>query len=265
MMRALWTAASGMKAQQLNLDTISNNLANVSTVGFKKQRIEFKDLMYEKLRTTDFNEGEGKPVNLEVGHGVMPSATVRSFTSGSFEQTNNELDVAIDGDGFFVVRDENDNLLFTKDGTFKLSVDDGEARITTSDGYFLQSDAGDVELGEDVAEITIDANGSIYVKRSDSDEVEDLGDQLMIVKFPNPAGLENIGKNLFKETTASGEYVESFEGDGGEILQGFLETSNVQVVEEMIKLITAQRAYEINSKSIQTSDEMLQMANNLRR
>ncbi|SHK11786.1 flagellar basal-body rod protein FlgG [Caminicella sporogenes DSM 14501] len=263
-MRALWTAASGMKAQQLNIDTISNNLANVNTTGYKKQRVEFKDLLYEQLRNDNFNEGEGKPVNLEVGHGVMPSAIVKTFTQGSFEETNNELDLAIKGEGFFVVRDENDNLYFTKDGSFKLSIEDGEARLTTSDGYFVQGDIGDIELGSDIEEITISKDGVINVKRSDSDEPEEIG-TLMIVKFPNPEGLESIGNNLFKQTVASGEYVESFEGDAGEVLQGFLETSNVQVVEEMIKLITAQRAYEINSKSIQTSDEMLQTANNLKR
>jgi len=263
-MRALWTAASGMKAQQLNIDTISNNLSNVNTTGYKKQRIEFKDLLYEQLRRTDFNEGEGKPVNLEVGHGVMPAATVRSYTTGSFEQTNNNLDLAINGDGFFVVRDNNDNLSFTKDGSFKLSIEDGEARMTTSDGYYVQSDIGDVELGADIADIFVTADGLVSVRRSDSDEIEEIG-TLMVVKFPNPAGLESMGKNLLKETSASGEYVESFAGDAGEILQGFLETSNVQIVEEMIKMITAQRAYEINSKSIQTADEMLQMANNLRR
>lgn len=263
-MRALWTAASGMKAQQLNIDTISNNLSNVNTTGFKKHRIEFKDLMYEKLRTTDFDEGEGKPVNLEVGHGVMPAATVRSFTQGSFEQTNNDLDFAINGDGFFVVRDNNDNLFYTKDGSFKLSIEDGEARLATADGYYVQADTGDVELGSDFSEIFVSSDGVVSVKSTDTAEIEEIA-TLNLVRFPNPAGLESMGKNLFKETTASGESVESFEGDAGEVLQGFLETSNVQVVEEMIKLITAQRAYEINSKSIQTADEMLQMANNLRR
>lgn len=263
-MRALWTAASGMKSQQLNIDTISNNLANVNTTGYKKQRVEFKDLLYAQLRRTDLNNGEGKPVNLEVGHGVMPSATVRSFRNGSFEQSNNDLDLAIDGEGFFVVRDSNDNLFFTRDGSFKLSVEDGEARLTTSDGYYLQGDIGDMDLGDEIEDINISANGMVNVKRASDDEADEIG-QIMMVKFPNPAGLESIGKNLFKETVASGEYVEAFEGEAGEVLQGFLETSNVQIVEEMIKMITAQRAYEINSKSIQTSDEMLQMANNLRR
>lgn len=263
-MRALWTAASGMKAQQLNIDTISNNLANVNTTGFKKHRVEFKDLLYEQLRRTDFSEGQGKPVNLEVGHGVMPSATVRSFTPGSFEQTHNDLDLAIDGDGFFVVRDQRDNLYFTRDGSFKLSIEDGEARLVTSDGYFVQGDIGDVELGQNIADIFVTPDGVISVQRVDTGEIEEIG-SLMLVKFPNPAGLESAGKNLYKETAASGEYIEAFEGDAGEILQGFLETSNVQIVEEMIKMITAQRAYEINSKSIQTADDMLQMANNLRR
>ncbi len=263
-MRALWTAASGMKAQQLNIDTISNNLSNVNTTGFKKHRVEFKDLMYEQLRKTDFNDGEGKPVNLEVGHGVMPTATVRSFSQGSFEQTNNDLDLAIDGQGFFVVRDAEDNLFFTKDGSFKLSIEDDEASLTTSDGYYVQSDIGDMELGSDIADIFVSPEGVVSVQRTGEDEIEEIGN-LMLVRFPNPAGLESIGKNLYGQTTASGEYAEAFEGDAGEVLQGFLETSNVQIVEEMIKMITAQRAYEINSKSIQTSDEMLQMANNLRR
>ena len=263
-MRALWTAASGMKTQQLNIDTISNNIANVNTTGYKKQRLEFKDLLYEKLRSSDFNEGEGKPVNLEVGHGVMAAASTKSFGQGSFEQTNNNLDVAINGDGFFVLRDNNDNISYTKDGSFKLSIEDGEARITTSDGYFLQADSGDVELGTDIAEIFINEDGMVSVRRSNDDAIEEIG-KLLLVRFPNPAGLDSLGKNMYEETVASGEAVESYEGDAGEILQGFLETSNVQIVEEMIKMITAQRSYEINSKSIQTADEMLQMANNLKR
>ncbi len=260
-MRALWTAASGMKAQQLNVDTISNNLANVNTVGYKKQRVEFKDLFYETLNKSN----ESRPVNLEVGHGVMPMATMRSFERGSFEQTNNDLDFAIEGDGFFVVRDENDNWSYTKDGTFKISVDDGgAAMLVTSDGYFVQSDVGDIELGDDVKEITVNQFGMINVTRQGEEEPEEIG-QLMLVRFANAAGLDGLGKNLYKSTLASGEPIEAFEGDAGNIMQGFLESSNVQVVEEMVKLITAQRAYEINSKSIQTADQMLEQANNLRR
>ncbi|WP_129599746.1 flagellar basal-body rod protein FlgG [Anaerophilus nitritogenes] len=263
-MRALWTAASGMKAQQLNVDTISNNLANVNTVGFKKQRVEFQDLLYEQLSSKNIQDGEGRPVNLEIGHGVMPIATLRSFTKGNLEQTNSPLDLAIDGNGFFTVRDENDNLFYTRDGSFKLSVEDNEARVVTSEGYFVQCDAGDIELGEDVKDISISPNGLITVKREGEDEWEEIG-QINLAKFANPSGLEAIGGNLYKQTNASGEAVEAEEGEGGNIKQGFLETSNVQVVEEMVKLITAQRAYEINSKSIQTADQMLEQANNLRR
>ncbi|MFZ5968909.1 MAG: flagellar basal-body rod protein FlgG [Bacillota bacterium] len=263
-MRALWTAASGMKAQQLNVDTISNNLANVNTTGYKKQRVEFKDLLYETLSRNTLSEGQGKPVNLEVGHGVMPMATLRSFTAGNLEQTNNDLDFAIDGDGFFVVRDENDNLFYTRDGSFKLSVDDGAVNLVTSDGYFVQSEGGDIDFGDDVKEISVAENGAILVKREGEEEYEEL-DVLTLVRFANPAGLESLGNNLYKQTAASGEAIEAEDGDAGRILQNFLETSNVQVVEEMVKLITAQRAYEINSKSIQTADQMLEQANNLRR
>ena len=264
-MRALWTAASGMKAQQLNVDTISNNLANVNTVGYKKQRVEFKDLFYETLNNSNLNNGQGRPVNLEIGHGVMPMATLRSFGRGSFEQTYNDLDFAIDGDGFFVVRDENDNLFYTKDGTFKLSIDEsGESKLVTSDGYYVQSDGGDIELGEDVQEIKVKEDGMIYVLRQGEDESEEIG-QLMLVRFANPSGLNAVGLNMYRNTVASGEAVEAFEGDAGKVMQEFLELSNVQVVEEMVKLITAQRAYEINSKSIQTVDQMLEQANNLKR
>ncbi|MCT4593944.1 MAG: flagellar basal-body rod protein FlgG [Anaeromicrobium sp.] len=263
-MRSLWTAASGMKAQQLNIDTISNNLANVGTTGYKKQRTEFKDLFYEKLSKSNADESGGKPVNLEVGHGVMPIATARSFAKGNLEQTNNELDVAIDGDGFFEVRDANDNLFYTRDGSFKISVTDGEARLVTSDGYFVQSDGGDIELGEDFESINVSGSGTISVKRKGEDDAEELG-LLKIVTFANRQGLEAKGSNLYGISAVSGEPVEAEEGEGGNIKQGFIETSNVQIVEEMVKMIMAQRAYEINSKSIQTADQMLEQANNLRR
>jgi flagellar basal-body rod protein FlgG len=263
-MRALWTAASGMKAQQLNVDTISNNLANVNTTAYKKQRVEFKDLFYENLSKNNLDQGQGKPVNLEIGHGVMPMSTLRSFLQGNFEQTNNDLDLAIEGDGFFTVRDATDQEFYTKDGSFKLSVEDGETKLVTSEGYFVQADTGEIELGSDVEEISVTEDGILLVKRKGEEEREEIG-QLTIVRFANAAGLEAIGKNLYQATPASGEAIESFEGDGGKILQGFLETSNVQIVDEMVKLITAQRAYEINSKSIQTADQMLEQANNLRR
>lgn len=264
MMRALWTASSGMLAQQLNVDTISNNLANVNTTAYKKERAEFKDLLYESIYKGEVVDGQGKPVNLQVGHGVRPSAVVKNFSQGSMQQTGNPLDLAIDGEGFFVVRDQNDRLFYTRDGSFKLSIDGEEACIVTADGYFLQVEGGDAELGAEVKEIIVDQNGFLRIRRND-DTLEDIG-YIDVVRFPNPEGLESAGHNLYRVTSASGEPIEAEEpGMNGQILQGFLEASNVLVVEEMVKLITAQRAYEINSKSIQTADEMLQMANNLRR
>lgn len=263
-MRALFSAASGMKSQQLYIDTISNNLANVNTTGYKLQRMEFKDLMYEKLRPNDFSDGVGRPVNLEVGHGVTASAMVRSFSAGSLEQTNNDLDVAITGEGFFVVRDENDNEFYTKNGAFKLSVEGENTKLVNADGKFLQGDGGDIDLGANVKSVVFSKAGMVTVARGDAEEPEEI-DVMRIVRFPNSAGLESIGGNLYKASAASGEAVENADGTNAELTQGFLETSNVQVVDEMIKLITAQRAYEINSKTIQTADSMLEMANNLKR
>jgi flagellar basal-body rod protein FlgG len=264
MMRALWTASSGMLAQQLNVDTISNNLANVNTTGYKKERAEFKDLLYESIFKAQVVDGQGRPVNLQVGHGVRPAAIVKNFSGGNIQQTGNPLDLAIDGEGFFVVRDQNDNLFYTRDGSFKLSIDGEEATVVTSDGYFLQVEGADAELGAEIKEINVDENGMLTVRRND-DTLDEIG-FIDLVRFPNPAGLESMGRNLYKVTSASGEPVEAEEpGINGQVMQGYLESSNVQVVEEMVKLITAQRAYEINSKSIQTADEMLQMANNLRR
>lgn len=263
-MRALYSAASGMKSQQLNIDTISNNLANVNTTGYKLQRVEFKDLMYEKLRPNDFSSGVGRPVNLEVGHGVATSAIVRSFGSGSFEQTNNDLDVAITGEGFFVVTDENGKEFYTKNGAFKLSVEGENTLLCNADGRFIQGEGGNIDLGANVKSVAFNKNGLITVLRGDSETPEEV-DTLRLVRFPNPAGMESMGGNLYKATAASGEAVDNEDGTNGEVTQGFLESSNVQVVDEMIKLITAQRAYEINSKTIQTADSMLEMANNLKR
>lgn len=265
-MRALWTAASGMKAQQLNMDVISNNLANVNTTSYKRQKVEFKDLLYSNLRTANINDdGEGTPVNLQVGHGVMPVATTRMFTTGNLERTDNPFDMAIDGEGFFVIEDGDDNLFYTRDGNFKLSVEFDEMRLVTSDGRTVLSDFEDaIYFDEGMRDITVNENGVITAKTEDG-EIEEIA-TIALVKFINPEGLESVGKNLYVETTASGEpiFMEDEERTS-DIIQCYLETSNVQIVDEMVKLITAQRAYEINSKAIQTADEMLGMANNLRR
>ncbi|MDD4835328.1 MAG: flagellar basal-body rod protein FlgG [Lutispora sp.] len=264
MMRALWTASTGMVAQQLNVDNISNNLANVNTIGYKKSRAEFKDLLYETLEKETMRDGEGKPVSVQVGHGVRAAAINKFFTTGNLEQTSNPYDLAIDGKGFFKVMGPNGEELYTKDGSFKLSIEDDASRLVTSDGYFVMGSGGEIDLGADVKQVIIDEAGNIVVKRGD-DTLEEI-DRLIITTFANPAGLESIGSNFYQKTGASGEPVDvDDDGSGGSILQGFLEYSNVQIVEEMVKLIQAQRAYEINSKSIQTADEMLSMANNLRR
>lgn len=264
MMRALWTASTGMNAQQLYVDTISNNIANVNTVGYKKNRMEFKDLLYETLERGLVKDGQGKPVNLQVGHGVKVSATTKFFTAGSMEITSNPYDMALDGPGFFKAVGPNGEEFYTKDGSFKISVDGENMKLVTADGYFVQGSNGDIDLGSDVKDVIIDESGLITVRRTD-DTLEEI-DTMIIATFVNPAGLESVGKNLYKTSLASGEAFDASEdGSGGAVLQGYLETSNVQVVEEMVKLIQAQRAYEINSKSIQTADEMLGMANNLRR
>jgi flagellar basal-body rod protein FlgG len=264
MMRALWTASTGMTAQQLNVDTISNNLANVNSIGYKKSRVEFKDLLYETLEKGVIKDGQGKPINIQVGHGVKTAATVKFFTTGNLENTNNPYDLAIDGQGFFKVLGTNGEEYFTKDGSFKVSVDGENYKLVTSEGYYVQGENGEIDLGSDVQDVIIDENGLITVLRTD-DSLEEIG-SISIINFMNPAGLESTGNNLFKATTVSGEAFDTQnDGTGGRLLQGYLESSNVQIVEEMVKLIQAQRAYEINSKSIQTADEMLGMANNLRR
>ena len=263
-MKAMWSAASGMKGLQLKIDTIGNNLANVSTYGFKKQRVEFKDLMYEKVAQADFKDGEGKPVTMEVGHGTMPTATTRTFTPGSMEQTQNPLDLALTGDGFFVINDAMGRERYTKDGAFKLSVTEGISTLVTTDGYFVQGTEGNVVLGENVDKIVVGKDGAVSVTRKGSDAPEAVG-SLKLVRFTNPMGLEAQGTNLYTKTAASGDPIEATEGDSGEIWQGFLESSNVQVVDEMIQMISAQRAYELNSKTIQTADKILELAANLKR
>ncbi|MCK8059853.1 MULTISPECIES: flagellar basal-body rod protein FlgG [unclassified Fusibacter] len=265
-MRALWSAATGMKGLQLAIDTISNNLANVNTTGYKKQRIEFKDLLYEKLDNKDGSDGLGAPVNLEVGHGVMSSATVRNFGQGNIQATDNQLDVAIQGPGFFEIIDENDNVFYSKDGSFKLGLTEQGKRLVTSEGFIVNGVDGPIDLEGDIADLKIEQNGDITVKYADAEEGEYiLVGTIKVVKIPNPPGLESKGLNLFKTSEASGEALLVDDGTAGTLMQGFLETSNVQVVEEMINLISMQRAYEINSKTIQTSDQMLELANNLKR
>lgn len=262
-MKAMNAAASGMNELQKQIDTIANNLANVNTVGFKSQRVEFKDLMYQQLKNENFVRENGDPSQIEIGNGVMSVATTRNFKSGSFKQTEKDLDFAINGDGFFVINDQYGNERYSKDGTFKLSIEDGESHLTTSSGYDVMGENGAINLGENVAAINVAENGEINVERSDG--TEEIIDNFRLVKFSNPNGLESEGKNLYKNTDVSGEPLENNEGSAGEVWQGYLETSNVETVEEMVNMISAQRAYELNSKTIQTADRMLEVANNVKR
>ena len=263
-MRALNAAASGMKGLQLKIDTIANNLANVNTTGFKKQRVEFKDLIYEKLLEPSRVNGEGGNVSIEIGQGVMTSATTRNFTEGTLQNTNNDLDVAINGEGFFEIKDGRGRIRYTRDGSFKISVEDGNSFLVTSDGYKVQGFDGDINLGQNITKVIIDKSGKISVTRDGEEAPEEIT-TFRMSKFLNPSGLEAIGSNLYSETIISGNPITNETEEVGEVWQGFIETSNVQVVDEMISMITAQRAYEINSKTIQTADKILELANNLRR
>jgi flagellar basal-body rod protein FlgG len=271
MMRSLWTAASGMVSQQMNVDTISNNLANVNTVGYKKSRVEFKSLLYETMQRAGVDEnGAGRPVNLQVGYGVRPIATVKDYSMGNIEMTNNPLDLAIDGEGFFAVLGPNDEVLYTRDGSFKVSIVDDETMLVTSDGYpVLSIDEEPIYIPPEVniSDLIIGEDGTFSYVNGEG-ETEELDIQIQIVQFPNRAGLEDVGRNLLRPTSASGQPIFEVDGDvnrPSRVIQGSLESSNVQVVEEMVKLIVAQRAYEISSKAIQTSDDMLAQVNQLKR
>jgi flagellar basal-body rod protein FlgG len=262
MIRSLWTSATGMQAQALNLDVISNNLANVNTSGFKKSRAEFQDLLYETLisaGTPSASDSE-LPSGIQIGHGTRPVAVLKIFTQGDMENTKNELDLAIEGDGFFQVRLPNGETAYTRCGAFKV---DSGGRIVTADGFPLEPE---ITIPPDAVSISVGMDGTVSVLEAGESTPSEVG-TIELARFINPAGLLSMGKNLFATTDASGDEITGNAGEDGfgTIAQGFLEMSNVSVVDEMVNMITAQRAYEVNSKSIQTSDEMLQIANNLKR
>ena len=261
MIRSLWTAGTGMVAQQANLDVISNNLANVNTTGFKKSRTDFQDLMYQTMRQPGSSTGPDTqlPTGIQIGHGVRQVATQKMYGEGNFQNTGNPFDVAIEGDGFFQITMPDGNLAYTRDGAFKK---DSQGRLTTSEGYPLEPQ---ITIPEKSTNLTISSDGRVSVKNS-AGATEEIG-QLTIARFINPAGLESIGRNLVKETEASGTASVGNPGEdgAGTLVNQYLEMSNVQVVEEMVNMIVAQRAYEVNSKAIQTSDDMLERAANLKR
>ncbi len=262
MLRALKTAALGMTAQQLNVDVIANNLANVNTTGYKKSKIEFQDLLYETMQAGDRDgrQGHENPTKLQVGLGNKPISTFRSFSEGNIEKTGNPLDLAIDGKGFFQVQMPDGSYAYTRDGSFKVN---SEGYMVTNSGLKVYPE---ISMPEDVSAISISANGLVSVMVNGKNEAEELG-QLEMVTFMNPAGLEAKGGNLFVVSEASGEpiYANAGEDGMGLVQQGYLEKSNVDVAQEMIDLIVAQRAYEINSKAVKTADELMAMTNGLKR
>jgi flagellar basal-body rod protein FlgG len=264
MMRSLWTAASGMVSQQFNIDTIANNLSNVNTTGFKKNRAEFEDLIYQTLLMagTPATEVTEVPTGIQVGHGVRTAATQKLFSQGSLQSTENKLDLALEGEGFFKVQLYDGSVAYTRDGSFKV---DSNRQVVTANGYLLEPP---LVLPENFItnSLSISQDGRVTLKIIGEEDPIEVG-QLEIYRFVNPAGLQSIGQNLYKTTPASGEEIPGPPGLNGmaKTHQGFLEMSNVKVVEEMVSMIVAQRAYEVNSKAIQASDSMLATAISLKR
>jgi flagellar basal-body rod protein FlgG len=254
MMRSLWTSKTGMEAQQTQLDVISHNLANVATNGYKKSHAVFEDLMYQNLRQTGASSSEQTqlPTGLQVGLGVRTVATSRQFSQGGLQQTTNSLDVAIKGNGFFQIQMPDGTTGYTRDGAFQLN---STGQLVTNNGQLVQPG---VTIPPNAQSITIAQDGKVSVSMPGQAAPQAVG-QLTLASFVNPAGLEPRGQNLFTETAASGTPVAAApDSDGmGALSQGFIETSNVNVVEELVAMIQTQRAYEINSKAITTSDQML--------
>ncbi len=264
MVRSLWTAATGMNGQQANIDTVANNLANVNTTGFKKQRTEFEDLLYQTVRTagTPATEDTITPVGVQMGHGVKVASTLRMFDQGSLQNTGNTSDVAIQGEGFFRVLQYDGSYAYTRDGSFKI---DADRQLVTSNGLKVLPEITFPE-GYRQETVNISQDGRVSVRVADLDDPVEVG-QIELYRFENPAGLSATGENLFKQTPASGESMTGRPGFNGygKTIHKFLEMSNVSTVSEMVNMIVAQRAYEFNSKAIQTSDSMLQTAASLKR
>jgi flagellar basal-body rod protein FlgG len=262
MIRSMWAAASGMQAQSLNIDVIANNLANVTTSGFKRSRAEFQDLLYETMQPPGGSTSENTqaPTGIQLGHGVRPVAVAKSFTEGELQLTKNDLDLAIEGNGFFQVTLPNGTTAYTRAGAFKL---DREGRIVTPDGFLLDPE---ISIPTDAVSMSVGMDGTVSALQAGDSAPRELG-TIQLARFTNSAGLQSMGKNLFLPSDASGTAIVGTAGEQnfGTISQGFLEMSNVSIVDEMVNMITAQRAYETNSKVVQASDDMLQAANNLKR
>lgn len=271
MLRSLWTAASGMKAQQTNVDTIANNLANINTTGYKSERVEFQSLLYQTIQGTTYNsEGDVKPVPAQVGLGVKSGAITSNFTQGAYQASDGLFDFAIDGDGFFQVQLPDGNIGYTRNGALKMAVDTDGMTLATADGYPVLDVDGNkvtVDSSYNTSLIKVDTSGNLTYPDANNN-YQPMGIQIGLVQFNNPAGLTKASDSIYKESEASGTpRMEATDGELSASLlqQGYLEASNVSAADEMVNLIIAQRAYEMNSKAITASDEMLQQANNLRR
>ncbi len=262
MIRSLFTAATGMQAQQINIDVISNNLANVNTTGYKRSRADFQDLMYQTMRIAGVTNAAGMevPTSLQVGLGVRPVAVQKVFSQGDFIRTENPMDMVIEGDGFFQILQLDGTIVYSRAGTFKL---DSQGNMVSSDGLPLEPA---ITLPIDTTRVDISTDGVVSVLQPGTETPTEVG-QIELARFANPGGLEALGSNLYGVTQSSGPATLNIPGSEGlgTIGQGFLETSNVNVVDEMVNLIVSQRAYELSSKVVQASDEILQMANNMRR
>jgi flagellar basal-body rod protein FlgG len=261
MIRALYSAASGMLAQQLNVDNIANNLANANTTGFKNRRVQFQDLLYQTLTAPGTQSGEQTvfPTGLQLGLGARVVANEVIFRQGDFVGTGNPLDVVIEGNGFFQIRMPTGELAYTRAGSFQLNRD---GQIVTSNGDFVEPN---ITVPQDALEVSIGLDGTVSFTQPGQNQAQQAG-TIEIAMFQNPAGLKALGNNLFQPTEASGDPIVGLPGgqEGlGRLRQGFLENSNVSVVEEFIQLITAQRAYEANARVVRTADEMYQEANSL--
>ena len=257
---SLYSAATGMEAQQLNLNTIANNLANVNTPGFKRSTIQFQDLLYQKPRNAGAESGGGDvvPTGIEVGNGTRVASTTKIFTQGQLTNSGQQLDLAIQGDGFYEVQKPDGTVAYTRDGSFKLN---SSGQVVTTDGRPVLGGFQNVPAG--TTAINISESGVVSYQTASGTTTFTL----TLSRFANPAGLQSLGGNLYAATGASGAAEAGAPGENGfgSVMQGYVETSNVNIVEEMVNLIVAQRAYEVNSKSIQASDEMLQNVNQLKR
>jgi flagellar basal-body rod protein FlgG len=262
MMRAMWSAAAGMAVQQQNMDTISNNLANVNTTGYKKARAEFQDLLYQtvNLAGTSSSSSTSLPSGIQLGHGSRLEAISHEYSTGSFKSTGGRFDIAIEGDGFFSLTQPDGTLAYTRDGSFTT---DQNGTLVSAGGYTLNPQ---ITIPQDATGVTIAQDGTVTVTQPGQSQPQQVG-QITLSHFINPGGLNMGGNNILTPTLASGDAIEANPGqDGlGTLRQGFLEASNVDVAEEMVNMIIGQRAYEANSKTIQTVDQMLQLVASLKR